>query len=101
MPHESVDVSELGCDFFVFSRHKLFGPTGIGMLWGRREWLERFPRISGGDMIERVDFEGTTYKAIPENLRRVRRISLESSACLLRLIISIIWIVSGRTRAGT
>lgn len=66
VPHESVDVSELGCDFFVFSGHKLLGPTGIGMLWGRREWLERFPPYqSGGDMIERVDFDGTTYKAIP------------------------------------
>ncbi len=66
VPHAPVDVAELGCDFFVFSGHKVFGPTGIGVLWGRRQWLERFPPYqSGGDMIERVDFGGTTYKPIP------------------------------------
>lgn len=66
VPHFPVDVAGLGCDFFVFSGHKLFGPTGIGVLWGKREWLEKFPPYqSGGDMIERVDFEGTTYKGIP------------------------------------
>ncbi|WPJ95736.1 cysteine desulfurase [Coraliomargarita algicola] len=66
VPHMPVDVAELGCDFFVFSGHKVFGPTGVGVLWGKREWLERFPPYqSGGDMIERVDFDGTTYKGIP------------------------------------
>jgi len=66
VPHMQVDVSDLDCDFFVFSGHKLFGPTGIGVLWGRREWLEKLPPYqSGGDMIEKVDFEGTTYKGIP------------------------------------
>ena len=65
-PHMAVDVAALGCDFFVFSGHKVFGPTGIGVLWGKREWLERFPPYqSGGDMIEKVDFDGTTYKGIP------------------------------------
>jgi len=65
-PHADVDVSTLDCDFLVFSGHKVFGPTGIGVLWGKREWLERFPPYqSGGDMIEKVDFEGTTYKGIP------------------------------------
>ncbi len=65
-PHMPVNLAELGCDFFVFSGHKLFGPTGIGVLWGKREWLERFPPYqSGGDMIEQVDFAGTTYKPIP------------------------------------
>ncbi|HAV12711.1 MAG TPA: cysteine desulfurase CsdA [Opitutae bacterium] len=65
-PHMPVDVSALDCDFFVFSGHKIFGPTGIGVLWGKREWLERLPPYqSGGDMIEKVDFEGTTYKGIP------------------------------------
>jgi len=43
VPHAPVDVAELDCDFFVFSGHKLFGPTGIGVLWGKREWLERLP----------------------------------------------------------
>jgi cysteine desulfurase/selenocysteine lyase len=66
VPHESVDVTTLDCDFFVFSGHKLFGPTGIGILWGKREWLERLPPYqSGGDMIEAVDFSGTTYKGLP------------------------------------
>ncbi len=66
VPHMAVSVAELDCDFFVFSGHKLFGPTGIGVLWGKRALLERFPPYqSGGDMIEQVDFEGTTYKGIP------------------------------------
>lgn len=66
VPHMPVDVAALDCDFFVFSGHKLFGPTGIGVLWGKRKWLEKFPPYeSGGDMIERVDFEGTTFKPIP------------------------------------
>jgi len=66
VPHMQVNLAELNCDFFVFSGHKLFGPTGIGVLWGKREWLERFPPYqSGGDMIEQVDFTGTTYKPIP------------------------------------
>jgi len=66
VPHMAVDVAALDCDFFVFSGHKIVGPTGIGVLWGKREWLERFPPYqSGGDMIEKVDFEGTTYKGIP------------------------------------
>ncbi len=66
VPHMPVNVAELGCDFFVFSAHKVLGPTGIGVLWGKREWLEKFPPYeSGGDMIERVDFEGTTFKNIP------------------------------------
>lgn len=69
VPHMPVDISKLDCDFLVFSGHKLFGPTGIGVLWGKREWLEKFPPYqSGGDMIERVDFEGTTFKAIPGKL---------------------------------
>lgn len=66
VPHMPVSVADLGCDFFVFSGHKVCGPTGIGVLWGRRDWLEKLPPYqSGGDMIERVDFEGTTYKGIP------------------------------------
>ena len=64
-PHMPVDVADLDCDFFVFSGHKVCGPTGIGVLWGKREWLEKLPPYqSGGDMIEKVDFDGTTYKGI-------------------------------------
>ena len=66
VPHMPVNVSELDCDFFVFSGHKVCGPTGIGVLWGKRSWLEKLPPYqSGGDMIEQVDFGGTTYKGIP------------------------------------
>lgn len=61
-----LDVVELGCDFYAFSGHKLYGPTGIGALWARREWLEEMPPYrSGGDMIERVSFEKTTYAKPP------------------------------------
>ncbi|MEM6286006.1 MAG: cysteine desulfurase [Bacteroidota bacterium] len=65
-PHAPVDVQALGADFFVFSGHKTFGPTGIGALWGREAWLEKLPPYQGGgDMIDRVTFEGTTYAGLP------------------------------------
>ncbi len=64
--HQPTDVSQLGCDFYVFSGHKLFGPTGIGVLWGRRELLESMPPYQGGgDMIETVAFDKTTYAKLP------------------------------------
>lgn len=67
-PHFPVDVTALDCDFFVFSGHKVCGPTGIGVLYGKKEWLERLPVYqTGGDMIERVSFEkGTTFRQAPE-----------------------------------
>jgi len=66
VPHFPVDMRELGCDFFVFSGHKLFGPTGIGVLYGKKERLESMPPYQGGgDMIERVSFSGTTYAPPP------------------------------------
>lgn len=66
VPHMPVDLADLDCDFFVFSAHKMCGPTGIGALWARPTWLARFPPYqSGGDMIEQVDFGGTTYKPAP------------------------------------
>ena len=65
-PHLRVDVRELDCDFYVFSGHKALGPTGIGVLYGRAEWLERMPPYQGGgDMIASVTFEKTTYNALP------------------------------------
>lgn len=65
--HGVVDVRDLDCDFFVFSGHKVFGPTGIGVLYGRAEILEAMPPYQGGgDMIEKVDFAGTTFRGIPE-----------------------------------
>ena len=65
-PHMKVDVKDLDCDFYVFSGHKLFAPTGVGVLYGKEKWLEQLPPYqSGGDMIEKVDFAGTTYKGLP------------------------------------
>lgn len=65
-PHMSVDVQALDCDFFAFSGHKIYGPTGIGVLYGRRELLESMdPYQGGGDMISRVTFEETSYNAVP------------------------------------
>jgi cysteine desulfurase / selenocysteine lyase len=65
--HGSVDVRDLGCDFYAFSGHKLYGPTGIGVLYGRSEWLEKLPPYQGGgDMILSVSFEKTTYGPPPQ-----------------------------------
>ena len=65
-PHVPVDVRELDCDFYAFSGHKLYGPTGIGVLYGKRQWLEEMPPYQGGgDMILSVTFEKTTYNALP------------------------------------
>ena len=61
-----VDVTDIGCDFYVLSGHKLYGPTGIGVLWGRAELLDAMPPYQGGGaMIERVSFDGTTYGPVP------------------------------------
>jgi cysteine desulfurase/selenocysteine lyase len=65
-PHMKVDVQELGCDFYAFSGHKVFGPTGIGALYGKAELLEAMPPFQGGgDMISSVTFEKTIYNVIP------------------------------------
>lgn len=64
--HLKVDVTDLGADFYVFSSHKIYGPTGIGVLYGRRDLLEEMPPyMGGGEMIERVSFERTTYNELP------------------------------------
>lgn len=66
VPHQAVDVQALGCDFYVFSGHKLYGPTGIGALYGRAELLEAMPPWQGGgDMIRSVTFEKTEYNDVP------------------------------------
>lgn len=66
VPHLQVDVQDLDCDFYAFSGHKLFGPTGIGVLYGKAELLERMPPYQGGgEMINSVTFEKTTYKSPP------------------------------------
>lgn len=65
-PHLKIDVQELGVDFFVFSGHKLYGPTGIGILYGKAELLDAMPPYQGGgDMIQKVTFEKTTYNTLP------------------------------------
>lgn len=65
--HFDIDVAALGCDFLCFSGHKVCGPTGIGVLWGRPDLLDAMPPYqSGGDMIQRVDFAGTTFRPAPE-----------------------------------
>jgi cysteine desulfurase/selenocysteine lyase len=64
--HGTVDVSDLDCDFFVFSGHKIYGPTGIGVLYGKTEWLEVMPPYQGGgDMVGNVTFEKTSYNELP------------------------------------
>lgn len=64
--HMPVDVQELDCDFYAFSGHKLFGPTGVGVLYGKEAWLDRMPPYQGGgDMIRNVTFEKTTYNDLP------------------------------------
>ncbi|MBD5311939.1 MAG: cysteine desulfurase [Muribaculaceae bacterium] len=65
-PHLPIDVKDLDCDFYVFSSHKMYGPTGIGVLYGRRELLESMPPYQGGgEMIKHVSFEGTTFADLP------------------------------------
>ena len=66
VPHMQVDVQALDCDFLAFSGHKMYGPTGIGVLYGKREWLEKLPpHEGGGEMIEHVRWEGTSYNELP------------------------------------
>ncbi len=66
VPHMSVDVQSLGCDFYAFSGHKMFGPTGTGILWGREQLLEAMPPYQGGgDMILEVSFEQTVFNELP------------------------------------
>lgn len=67
VPRFPVDVTEIGCDFYAFSGHKLYGPSGIGVLYGRRELMEDMPPwMTGGDMIESVSFEKTTFAPLPQ-----------------------------------
>ena len=65
-PHTKIDVQELDCDFFAFSGHKMYGPTGIGVLFGKEKWLEKMPPYQGGgEMIDKVSWEKTTFEQLP------------------------------------
>ena len=65
-PHMAIDVQALDCDFFAFSGHKMYGPTGIGVLYGKEEWLDRLPPYQGGgEMIDKVSWERTTFERLP------------------------------------
>lgn len=65
-PHFAIDVQDMDCDFFAFSGHKMYGPTGVGVLYGKEEWLDRMPPYQGGgEMIESVSFEKTTFERLP------------------------------------
>ena len=65
-PHFAVDVQAMDCDFFAFSGHKMYGPTGIGVLYGKEEWLEKLPPYQGGgEMIDKVTWEHTTFERLP------------------------------------
>lgn len=65
-PHFAVNVTEMDCDFFAFSGHKTYGPTGIGVLYGKEQWLDRMPPyMGGGEMIKNVSFDKTTYNDLP------------------------------------
>lgn len=66
VPHQKIDVQELDADFFVFSAHKMYGPTGIGVLYGKEAWLNKLPPYQGGgEMIQNVSFEKTTFNVLP------------------------------------
>ena len=65
-PHFKVDMQEMDCDFFAFSGHKMYGPTGVGVLYGKEDWLDRLPPYQGGgEMIESVSFEKTVFEKLP------------------------------------
>jgi len=65
-PHMQIDVRQLDCDFYAFSGHKMYGPTGIGVLYGKEEWLEKLPPYQGGgEMIDKVSWERTTFERLP------------------------------------
>lgn len=65
-PHFKVDVQDIDCDFFAFSGHKIYGPTGVGVLYGKEDWLDRLPPYQGGgEMIESVTFERTVFEKLP------------------------------------
>ena len=66
VPHQAVDIQDLGCDFYAFSGHKMLAPTGIGVLWGKMELLEKMdPFMGGGEMIDTVSMHSSTWNEVP------------------------------------
>ena len=87
-PHLKVDVQDLDCDFYVVSGHKMFAPTGSGVLYGKAEWLEKMnPFLGGGSMIRTVTFEKSTYAAIPDKFEAGTPAIASRSGSAPRLII--------------
>ncbi len=90
--HRRVDVQAIGCDFYVFTGHKLYGPTGIGVLWARRELLERMPPfMGGGDMISSVSYERATWAELPHKFEAgtpaiIEAIGLKAAICYVQAI---------------
>ena len=86
--HRKIDVQDMDCDFYCFSGHKIYGPTGIGILYGKEHWLKEMPPYQGGgDMIDRVTFEKLLMPNCPLNLKQVLLIILALSDWELHLII--------------
>ena len=74
--HIKIDVKDLGCDFLVFSGHKMLGPTGIGVLYGRKELLEKLPPFMfGGGMIKSVSFYNSTFEEVPERFEAYKEVT--------------------------
>jgi cysteine desulfurase / selenocysteine lyase len=92
VPHFAVDVQALDCDFYAFSGHKVYGPTGIGVLYGKRALLNAMPPYQGGgDMISSVTFEKTTYNDLPSSSKRARPTSPAPSRSARRSNTSLTW----------
>ena len=95
-PHMKVDVQDLDCDFYAFSGHKMCGPTGIGVLYGKKELLEKMEPIEfGGEMIDFVDLYESTWKELPGNLKAVHRLLPVQLVLVQRLIFlkTSVWII--------
>ena len=89
VPHVKVDVQALDADFYAFSAHKIYGPVGIGVLYGKSEWLDKMPPYQGGgEMIEKVRFEKTTFNVLPYKFEAGTPDFIGSTALAEALILS-------------
>lgn len=98
VPHIPVDVKQIGCDFFAFSGHKVFGPFGIGVLWGKHELLDNMPPfLTGGEMIDSVSETDAVWAPVPKSSRREPKM-LRAYTPLLKLLITLILSAFKRSR---